>query len=254
MKKVLIILFIFSFYSCSKYQKLLKSDNFDIKYETAVDLFNDKKYSRSLTLFEDILSEFKGSSKSEDVYYYYSFCLYHLGDYTNAAFHFNNFSKTFFSSQKAEEMSFMSAKCYYLDTPPSFYDQTNTFNAISQLELFVSDYPNSPNAMEAQNLISKLYLILEEKEFNIAKSYYKTGKYNSAIYAFNNFIENYPNSKSLEDVFYCQTKSYFELAKNSIEEKKDLRTKEFIFAYRDFILTYPKSKYLGELKILRDEL
>ena len=50
--------------------KLLKSDNFDIKYETAVDLFNDKKYSRSLTLFEDILSEFKGSSKSEDIYTY----------------------------------------------------------------------------------------------------------------------------------------------------------------------------------------
>ncbi len=254
MKKLLIILFIFSLYSCSKYQKLLKSDNFDVKYETAVDLFNDKKYSRSLTLLEDILSEFKGSSKSEDIYYYYTFCLYHLGDYTNAAFHFNNFSKTFLSSVKLEEMAFMSAKCYYLETPPSYYDQTNTFNAINQLELFISDYPNSSNIIEAQSLISKLYLILEEKEFNIAQSYYKTGKYNSAIYAFNNFIETYPNSKFLEDVFYCQTKSYFELAKNSIEEKKVLRTKEFIFAYRDFTLTYPSSKYLSELKILRNEL
>ena len=254
MKKVLIIFFIFSFYSCSKYQKLLKSDNFDVKYETALNLFNDQKYSRSLTLFEDILSEFKGSSKSEDIYYYYTFCLYNLGDYTSAAYHFNNFSKTFFSSEKAEEMAFMSAKCYYLDTPPSYYDQSNTFNAINQLELFISDYPHSSNIAEAQDLISKLYLIIEEKEFNIAYSYYKTGKFNSAIYAFNNFIEMYPNSKFLEDVFYFQTKSYFELAKNSVEEKKDLRTKEFIFAYRDFILTYPKSKYLGELKILRDEL
>lgn len=254
MKKLLFILFIFSFSSCSKYQKLLKSDNFDIKYETAVDFFNDAKYSRSLTLFEDILNEFKGSSKSEDIYYYYTFCLYNLGDYTNAAYHFNNFSKTFFSSTKAEEMAFMSAKCYYLDTPPSYYDQANTFNAINQLNLFISSYPNSSNILEAQSLISKLYLILEEKDFNIAESYYKTGKYNSAIYAFNNFIEAYPNSKSLEDVFYCQTKSYFELAKNSIEEKKDLRTKEFIFAYRDFTLTYPNSKYLSELKILKNEL
>jgi len=253
-KNLLFILFLFCFCSCSKYQKLLKSDNFDIKYETAVDFFNDEKYSRSLTLFEDILSEFKGSSKSEDIYYYYTLCLYNLGDYTNAAYHFNNFSKTFFSSAKAEEMAFMSAKCYYLDTPPSHYDQTNTYNAVNQLNLFISNFPNSSNILEAQMLISKLYLILEEKEFNIAESYYKTGKYNSAIYAFNNFIEVYPNSEFLEDVFYCQTKSYFELAKNSIEEKKDLRTKEFIFAYRDFTLTYPNSKYLSELKILKNEL
>ena len=151
-------------------------------------------------------------------------------------------------------MAFMSAKCYFLDTPPSYYDQNNTFNAINELELFISNYPNSNNLLEAQDLILKLNLILEEKTFNIAISYYKTGKYNAAIYAFNNFIENYPNSNFLEDVFYCQTKSYFELAKNSVEEKKDLRTKEFIFAYQDFSLTYPNSKYLGELKILRDEL
>ena len=45
-------------YTRKKYQKLLKSDNFDIKYETAVDFYNNTKYSRALTLFEDILSEF----------------------------------------------------------------------------------------------------------------------------------------------------------------------------------------------------
>ena len=167
---------------------------------------------------------------------------------------FNNFSKTFFSSTKVEEMAFMSAKCYYLDTPPSHYDQSNTFEAIRQLELFTSNYPDSENITEAENLISKLNLILEEKEFNIAYSYFKTSKFNSAIYAFNNFIESYPNSGFLEKVFYCQTKSYFELAKNSIEEKKDLRTKEFIFAFQDFSLSYPNSKYLIELKKLRNEL
>ena len=59
MKKVLFILFILSFVSCSNYQKLLKSDNFDMKFETALSYFNESKYSRALVLFEDILSEFK---------------------------------------------------------------------------------------------------------------------------------------------------------------------------------------------------
>ena len=100
MKKLLFIFLIFNLFSCSKYQKLLKSDNFDLKYETAIGLYNQEKFSKSLILFENLLSEFKGSNKSEDVYYYYTYCLYNLGDYVNAAYHFNNFSKTFFSSKK----------------------------------------------------------------------------------------------------------------------------------------------------------
>jgi len=253
-KKLLFIFLIFNLFSCSKYQKLLKSDNFDLKYETAIDLYNQEKFSKSLILFENLLSEFKGSNKSEDVYYYYSYCLYNLGDYVNAAYHFNNFSRTFFSSKKSEEMAFMSAKCHFLNASPSYYDQTNTLKAINMLELFVSIYPNSDNVSEANNLISKLNLILEEKAYNIAHSYYKTGKYNASIYSFNNFIESYPNSSFLEKVFYYQTKSFFELAKNSVEEKKELRIKEFIFAFRDFTLTYPESKFITELKNLRDEL
>ena len=137
----------------------LKSDNFDLKYETAIGLYNQEKFSKSLILFENLLSEFKGSNKSEDVYYYYSYCLYNLGDYVNAAYHFNNFSRTFFSSKKSEEMAFMSAKCHFLNASPSYYDQANTLKAINMLELFISIYPNSENVQEANDLISKLNLI-----------------------------------------------------------------------------------------------
>ena len=57
----------------------------------------------------------------------------------------------------------MSAKCHFLNASPSYYDQTNTLKAINMLELFISIYPNSENVLEANDLISKLNLILEEK-------------------------------------------------------------------------------------------
>ena len=79
-------------------------------------------------------------------------------------------------------------------------------------------------------------------------------QYKASLYAFNSFLEKYPNSSSQEEVLYIQTKAYFELAKNSVEEKKKLRIKEFIFAYQNFILTYPDSNYLKEIKSLKDEL
>ena len=143
----------------------------------------------------------------------------------------------------------MSAKCHFLNASPSYYDQTNTLKAINILELFISIYPNSENVLEANNLISKLNLILEEKAYNIAHSYYKTGKYNASIYLFNNFIESYPNSSFLEKVFYYQTKSFFELAKNSVEEKGITDKRVYICIPR-FYLTYPESKFITELKKL----
>ena len=254
MKNIFILTIFSLFLSCSNYQKLLKSEDFDQKYESAVNYYNDADYSRALPLLEDLLSAFKGSSRSEDVYYYYIYTNFYLGDYYNASYHFKNFSKTFFSSKKSEEMAFMAAYCLFLDSSDYNFDQTNTFNAISELELFISEYPDSEKKSEAESLITDLNKKLEKKELEIAKLYYKTGKYKASLYAFNTFIEKYPNSSHQEEVLYVQTKAYFELAKNSVEEKKKLRIKEFIFAYQNFILTYPDSNYLKEIKSLKDEL
>ena len=55
MKKLLflsVIILIFSLGSCSKYQKLLKSTDNEMKYDAAIDLFEKKDYSRSLELFD----------------------------------------------------------------------------------------------------------------------------------------------------------------------------------------------------------
>ena len=40
-------------------------------------------------------------------------------------------------------MSYMAAYCLYMDSPQFNYDQTNTYDAINELELFISEYPNS---------------------------------------------------------------------------------------------------------------
>ena len=93
---------------------------------------------------------------------------------------------------------------------------------------------------------------MEEKAYNIAHSYYKTGKYNASIYSFNNFIESYPNS-SFRKSFYYQTKSFFELAKNSVEEKKGITDKRVYICIPRFYLNI-SGKFITELKNLRDEV
>ena len=71
--------------SCSKYQKLLKSTDSEAKYNAAVKYYEKKDYYRSLPLFEELISLYRGQKRGESIYYYYAYSSYHLEDYELAA-------------------------------------------------------------------------------------------------------------------------------------------------------------------------
>ena len=63
-----------------------------------------------------------------------------------------------------------------------------------------------------------------------------------------------PNSSFNEEILFLQLKSYYFLAKNSVEEKKDKRIKDTIIAFNQFKNTYPKSKYFNQSKLIHKEV
>ena len=86
-----IISSIFFFFSCSEYQKVLKSDNIEYKYTKALEYYNNSDYLKSLQLLETVLTNFNDRQKSEEVYYHYIYATFYIKDYVSAAYHFNNF-------------------------------------------------------------------------------------------------------------------------------------------------------------------
>ena len=71
-----IVILLFCFASCSKYSRLLKSTDFNKKYDMAVIYYNKKNYNKAFPLFEELLSLYKGTDKAEKIYYYYAYCNY----------------------------------------------------------------------------------------------------------------------------------------------------------------------------------
>ena len=67
MKKYIIpiIISIFLFASCSEYQKLLKSTDPELKYDKGVEYFNAKKYSKAITLLDEVSTYYNNSDRSE---------------------------------------------------------------------------------------------------------------------------------------------------------------------------------------------
>lgn len=250
-KKLIIILFAFisiTIVSCSKYNRLLKSDDYAKKLEMAIYYYQKTDYYRALQLFDDVIAVYRGKEEAEKIHYYYAYCYYGQEDYLIASYHFRNFSKIFPNSKFAEECYYMSAYCKYLDSPSYSLDQTSTYEAIKELQAFINFYPKSERVAEANKLIDDLRAKLANKFFETAKLYYKIEAYNSAQIAFNNVLKDFPETSYKEEILYYIVKSNFYLAKNSIESKKNERLLNVVASYNTFINVFPQSKHISELQ------
>jgi len=241
-----IVVIVIGISACSKYQKLLKSTDYSLKYEMAKKYYAKKDYFRTVQLLDQVLIYFKGTSKADSAYYIYAYSYYYQEDYLSAAYHFKNFATTYIMSPFTEECRYMSAYCLYLDSPIYKLDQTNTFQAIKELQSFVDLYPTSPRVAECNKLLDELRLKLQKKYYEISLLYLKTENYVAAIYSFNNNLKDYPDNIYKEDILFNLLKTHYLYAKNSVDSKKAERYGNTIDAYNFLIKSYTSSKYAKE--------
>jgi len=239
-----IVLFLVT--SCNNYNRLLKSTNYELKLERANHYYEKKNYVRAQQLYEELIPIFKGSDKSEDIYYRYTWTHFYTGDYQLAQFHFKNFVRQFPESPKAEECYFMNGYCYYLNSPKYSLDQTATINAIKEMQGFIDNYPESKWVDSANTIISILHHKLEKKEYEIIKQYRLLDDYKAVITAGNNFQKDYPDSEFNEEIRYWVIEAAYLLAVNSIPEKKKERLEKVGEYYLKFVDLHPQSKYLKD--------
>lgn len=239
------ILFVFvallSLTACSEYQKVLKSTDLSYKFNKAVEYYEDEKYNKAYPIFDELLTLYRGTAQAQEVYWYYAMTNFKLGDYILAAYHFKNYAKTFPNSEKASEASFMVGYCYYLESPTYTLDQTYTYKAINELQLFVNTHPTSEKLQESNELISELREKLEKKAFARAKQYYDMNYFQAAVVAFNVVLNDFPDTEFREEAMYLRLVSAYKLAENSIENKKLQRFIESQTAYYNFIEVFPQS-------------
>lgn len=234
---------------CGKsYQNVLKSTDSDYKLIKADEYYEKEDYIKAIPLYEELLITLKGKKNLEELYYKYANSHYEKGDYLIAAFHFRKFVGLYSTSSRVEEAYYKIAKCFYNKSPKYRLDQTSTIDAIKEFQRFVDRFPKSERVAEANGLIDELRMKLHAKAFDNAMLYYKMQDYNAAAYAFRALIDEFPESKDVEESTYYIAKSYKLFADNSYQEKKLERYKETLEACLVLKNTYPGSKYLNEIE------
>ena len=255
MKNLLFLLLItLTFASCSEYQKVLNKGKITDQYKMAEKLYNNGKYSKALTLFEKVTPAFAGKPQLQRIQFMVADANYKTKSYELAAYYFNRFINNYPSSTKLEEANYLVSQSYYKSSPVYSLDQKDSQKALTSLQAFLDRYPESEHVALVNHQYKEITEKLEKKAFEIAKQYYKTERYNSAITALDIFVSEYLGTKYKEDALFYKFKSGYALGIKSIYSKKEKRLKDALKYYNRFKKYYPDSDYHNEAESMVKKL
>ena len=192
---------------------------------------------------------------------------YNQGDYVTASHYFTTYYNTYPKGTYTELARFHSGKALFLDTPEPRLDQSSTFSAISELQMFMEYFPESKRKTEAQLMIFSLQDKLVEKDYLTAKLYYDLGTYTgnasytadmringnnflACITTAQNALKDYPYTSMREDLSILLLRAKHKLGSESVLEKKEERMRETIDEYYAFKNEFPESKYMKEVEAI----
>ncbi|WP_185861983.1 outer membrane protein assembly factor BamD [Blattabacterium cuenoti] len=145
---------------------------------------------------------------------------------------------------KNEEDLFKSGKNYYYSSINFDLDKTKTCVAINKINQFIREYPNSCNVKEAYRLLNDLLKKIEDKNYNIADSYFLMGRYQVSLIYFKNLIKNFPDGFFKEQILYKICLSQYKLSKK----------KDFFRSYEEYMKYFSHLSNAKKLKFLYKKL
>ncbi|MBX2939929.1 MAG: outer membrane protein assembly factor BamD [Ferruginibacter sp.] len=234
--------------SCDASNKVLNSKDPEFKLTKADEYYAKKKYRIAAQLYEQLFASYKGSQKFEDLYYKYAYCYYYMESYQDAENLFKGFLEVFPTSSRAEEVDYMRAYSYYKQSPRLELDQSATQRAMAMMQTFINTHPGSERNKEAARIIDESRKKLEDKEKRGAQLRYDLGQFRAAAIAYENLMNNFPETTSGDAYKLMVVKSYFKFANLSIESRKQERFEKVITEVDDFTDRFPESKWLKEVE------
>ena len=242
------------FTSCAnEFNRVYKTNDYSYKYEYAKECYAQGKYTRASTLLQGLVTLQKGTDNAQESLYMLGMAEYNSKDYEGAAATFKKYFSSYPKGAYAQEAEFYAGMSLYNSTPEPRLDQSQTVNAIAAFQEYIDLFPDGKERSQAQQRLFELQDKLVQKELYSAQLYYDLGQYfGNCTYGGNNYeaciitaqnaLKDYPYTKLREKFSLLVMKSKFELAQQSVEEKKLERFQDAEDECYGFLNEYPDSK------------
>lgn len=248
---IALLTFVILLASCGEYNKILKSNDTELKLEYAKKYFDEKKYGRTITLLQEIQSAYTATSKEQEVMFLLGQAYFYDKDFVSATAQYNRYFARHPKGDYAESAKFNAAYGLYLDSAEIKLDQSNTIRSLEAFQSFLEYFPQSVRAKEAEGYMLQMQNRLAQKELYSAQLYFNLGyfmgnNYESCVVTAREALKNYNYPPFGEEFQILIVRSKFEEAELSYDIKKPVRYRNVMDEHFNYINMYPNGKYVKE--------
>ena len=181
------------------------SNPFDdnIPYKTRFDdglaFFEEEKYVKSSQQFNIIVERASHTDLGDDALFFLAESYFLNEDYDLALIEFEKLVSRMGFSPYIEKSRWRICETLMLLSPNFYHDQDSSLKAITQIQEFLDDFPNSEYSKDADKLINELRTRLAEKNMETGKLYIKLKAYDSAMTSYELVVNEYYDTKFFND-------------------------------------------------------
>ena len=181
------------------------SNPFDdnIPYKTRFDdglaFFEEENYVKASQQFNIIVDRASHTDLGDDALFFLAESYFLNKDYDLALVEFEKLVSRMGFSPYIEKSRWRICETLMLLSPNFYHDQESSKKAISQIQEFLDDFPNSEYSKDADKLISELRTRLAEKNMETGKLYVKLKAYDSAIVSYKIVVNEFYDTKFFND-------------------------------------------------------
>jgi outer membrane protein assembly factor BamD len=245
MQKLILALVVvcFTLSACSgekKYKYQTPKEAFE-KGEAA---FNKKRYTDAIDFFKGVFDFGRTNEYADDAQLMLAKAHQASGDYATAQTDYLEFMRLYRSDPRSIDAEFERLRCYNELSPDFDLDQTDTEQAITNMNIFLQRYPNDQRAPTVMLMIKEMRDKLGHKVYVSGQTYERRNYFQAAAMSYEQVLERYGDSQWADDALVAAIRCYIGFAKASVVERQTERYQKAIDTYNRLVELFPKSDLL----------
>ncbi len=215
-------------------------------YDRGVEAFERERYDRAIEYLRAALDFGRTSELADDAQLYLARAYAGDRQYLLAGNEFTRFIEFYRGDPRIEQAAFERIEAYAALSPRYELDQTDTRQAIAYVQLYLQQYPQSPNAEAAALIASTLREKLARKLYETGRLYERRELYEAATLTYRDVLAEYPTSDYVDDALASAVRSQTLYAEGSIPSLQNARYQEAVQIYDQLLTLFPDSPVLTE--------